>query len=231
MEYFERLKQIREDHDLTQSDVAQLLKTTRQQVSKWETGTAVPELDKLVRMSKLFDVSLDELVSGESPATKEAPVQEEISEPQVIYIEKPVFPTVKRQHILGAVILFCALIYGVILYEGFSMEETVSLVLPVAACGAVFLLTSHPLFWCGWICAFGYWDHFFIFFPRWEKHIFLQLLGILWIAVMFCLSISLHSRGKIRIPIWVRTAFTHLLLGLGILWMLNSPMFAWIFGY
>ena len=229
MSLAENIYRFRTERNMSQLDLANDLEVSRQSVSKWETGTAVPELDKLVRLSKLFNVSLDELVSGEPPATKEAPVREEIPEPQVIYIEKPVLPTVKRPHILGAVILFCALIYGVILYEGFSMEETISLVLPVAACGAVFLLTSHPLFWCGWICAFGYWDHFFIFFPRWEEHILLQLLGILWIAVMFCLSISLHSRGKIRIPIWVRTAFAHLLLGLGILWVLNSPIFAWIF--
>ena len=34
MEYYERLKDVREDHDLTQADVAEILKTTRQQVSK-----------------------------------------------------------------------------------------------------------------------------------------------------------------------------------------------------
>lgn len=39
MNCFERLRDIREDHDLTQTDVAKILNTTRQRVSKWETGT------------------------------------------------------------------------------------------------------------------------------------------------------------------------------------------------
>ena len=231
MSLSENIYRLRTEKNMSQLDLADALEVSRQSVSKWETGTAVPELDKLVKMAKLFEISLDELVNGEASPAREASAPPEAPEPRVIYVEKPVFPTMKRQYIIGAVLLFLSLIYGVILYEGFSTEETVSLVLPVAACGAVFLLTAHPLFWCGWICAFGYWDHFFVFFPRWEEHILLQLLGILWIAVMFCLSIALHSRGKIRIPIWVRTGVIHLLLGLGILWMLNSPIFAWLFGY
>ena len=62
MEYFERLKQIREDHDLTQSDVAQLLKTTRQQVSKWETGTQMMGVDKFIILARYYNISLDWLL-------------------------------------------------------------------------------------------------------------------------------------------------------------------------
>ena len=108
MSLSENIYRLRTEKNMSQLELAEALEVSRQSVSKWETGTAVPELDKLVKMAKLFEISLDELVSGEVPATKEAPVREEIPEPQVIYIEKPVFPTVKRQHILGAVILFCA---------------------------------------------------------------------------------------------------------------------------
>ena len=38
---------------------------SRQSVSKWETGTATPELDKLTAMAELFGVTLDELVLGD----------------------------------------------------------------------------------------------------------------------------------------------------------------------
>ncbi len=227
----ENIYRFRTERNMSQLDLAEALGVSRQSVSKWETGTAVPELDKLVKMAKLFEVSLDDLVSGEAPAPKEAPVQGEPPEPKVIYVEKPVFPAVKRQHILGAVILFCALIYGLILYEGLSMEETVSLVLPVAACGAVFLLTSQPLFWCGWIGVYGYWIHFFVLCPRWEEHTFLQLLGVALAVFLYCRSAYLQERKRIRIPIWVWTTATALLLGLWILFMMNSPLFAWLFGY
>ena len=231
MSLSENIYRFRTELNMSQLDLADALQVSRQSVSKWETGTAVPELDKLVKLSKLFGVTLDELVSGEAPAPKEAPVQEELPEPQVIFIEKPVFPTVKRQHIIGCVILLCALIYGILLYQGLSTEETLSMVLPVVFCGAVFLLTVHPLFWCGWIGVYGYWIHFFVLFPRWEEHTFLQLCGIALAVFMYCLSVSLHRRGILRIPVWAWTSVTMLLLGLGILLMLNSPMFSWFFGY
>ncbi len=47
-----------------QNDLAETLAVSRQSVSKWETDSAVPELDKLVSMSELFDVMLDELIKG-----------------------------------------------------------------------------------------------------------------------------------------------------------------------
>lgn len=231
MSLADNIYKFRTEQNMSQLDLADALEVSRQSVSKWETGTAVPELDKLVKMSKLFGVTLDELVNGVEPAPKEESVPGETTEPTLIYIEKPVFPALKQQHIMGSIILFCALIYGIILYQGLSTEETLSMVLPVAACGAVFLLTAHPLFWCGWIISFGYWDHFFILFPRWEEHTLLQIFGIVLVLFMFFCTISLHSRKILHIPIWAWTVGTSVLIGLGILLMLNSPLFAWLFGY
>lgn len=228
MRLAENIYRFRTKKNMSQLDLADALEVSRQSVSKWETGSAVPELDKLAKMAKLFEVSLDELVNGETQHEKPKSAPVATQEPQIIYVEKPVIPAINRQHILGSVILFCALIYGVILYQGFSTEETLSMVLPVAACGIVYLLSAHPLFWCGWICAFGYWDHIFILFPRWERHIFLQIFGIIWVIVMFCLS--LRFRDKLRIPLWAWTMGSALLIGLGILLMLNSPLFCWLFG-
>ena len=62
MEHFERLRQVREDHDLTQADIAVLLKTTRQQVSKWETGAQMMGVDKYILLAKHYNVSLDWLL-------------------------------------------------------------------------------------------------------------------------------------------------------------------------
>ena len=231
MSLAENIYRFRTEQNMSQLDLADALEVSRQSVSKWETGTAVPELNKLVKMAKLFEVSLDELVNGETSSVKEESAPVEAPESKVIYIEKPVFPTVMRQHIIGGVVLFCTLIYGLILYQGLSMVETLSMVLPVVACGIAFLLTAHPLFWCGWIVTFGYWVHFFILFPRWEEHTFLQILGIILAVFMFCRSISLQTLGILRLPVWVWVAGTTILLGLGILLMMNSPMFAWLFGY
>lgn len=62
MNYYERLKDMREDHDLTQNDIAELLKTTRQQVSKWENGTQMMGVDKYVVLAKYYNISADYLL-------------------------------------------------------------------------------------------------------------------------------------------------------------------------
>lgn len=62
MNYYERLKDIREDYDLTQSDVAVILGTTRQQVSKWENGTQMMGVDKYVTLAKHYNISVDYLL-------------------------------------------------------------------------------------------------------------------------------------------------------------------------
>lgn len=56
---------------MSQGDLAEALDVSRQSVSKWENNSAVPELDKLIRMSELFSVTLDELVGKNPPAKKD----------------------------------------------------------------------------------------------------------------------------------------------------------------
>ena len=60
----ETIYRLRTEHGLSQGDLASELDVSRQSISKWETGSSVPELDKLVAMSRLFGVTLDELVLG-----------------------------------------------------------------------------------------------------------------------------------------------------------------------
>ena len=62
MNYYERLKDIREDNDLRQTDIAKLLKTTRQQVSKWETGVQMMGVDKYITLAKYYNISVDYLL-------------------------------------------------------------------------------------------------------------------------------------------------------------------------
>ena len=62
MNYYSRLKDLREDHDLTQTDIANLLKTTRQQVSKWENGTQMMGVDKYVVLARYYNISVDYLL-------------------------------------------------------------------------------------------------------------------------------------------------------------------------
>lgn len=62
MTYYERLKDIREDRDLTQKDIATLLGTTRQQVGKWESGMQMMGVDKYIKLAFFYNVSVDYLL-------------------------------------------------------------------------------------------------------------------------------------------------------------------------
>ncbi|MBQ7935080.1 MAG: helix-turn-helix transcriptional regulator [Clostridia bacterium] len=62
MNYHERLIPVRKDNDLTQTDIADILKTTRQQVSKWKTGVQMMGVDKYIILAKHYNVSVDDLL-------------------------------------------------------------------------------------------------------------------------------------------------------------------------
>lgn len=62
MTFGEKLQVYRRKAGLSQDALAERLEVSRQAVSKWERDEAMPETEKIVRIAKLFDVSLDELL-------------------------------------------------------------------------------------------------------------------------------------------------------------------------
>lgn len=68
----ENIYKLRTGKKLSQEDFASAMEVSRQSVSKWENDMAVPELEKLIKMAKLFEVSLDELVGNVTPQPKPA---------------------------------------------------------------------------------------------------------------------------------------------------------------
>lgn len=75
MKFSEKLIQLRKEKLLSQEELGEKLNVTRQTVSKWELGQTTPDMEKLVEMSKLFGVSLDELTS-ESELNTDNPIKE-----------------------------------------------------------------------------------------------------------------------------------------------------------
>lgn len=58
------IKELRLSHNLTQDDLADKIFVTRKAVSKWETGKAVPSLDTIKDLDKLFGITFEELTNG-----------------------------------------------------------------------------------------------------------------------------------------------------------------------
>ena len=100
----ESITRLRTQKGWSQGDLADALDVSRQSISKWETDTSVPELEKLIRLSELFGVTLDALVRGERAETQTenaahaAPPQSAPTSPA---------PAVSHTHTVAGVILLC----------------------------------------------------------------------------------------------------------------------------
>lgn len=66
MSLADKIVSYRKARGWSQEELADMIDVTRQSVSKWESGQSVPELDKIVMLSDLFGVSIDELLKEES---------------------------------------------------------------------------------------------------------------------------------------------------------------------
>ena len=98
----ENIHRLRTEKNMSQGDLADALDVSRQSVSKWENGSAVPELEKLIKMSDLFGVTLDELTGRETTQSKR----------KIEVAPRPV--TVRK--IIGALLL-CAAVVILILFS------------------------------------------------------------------------------------------------------------------
>ena len=56
------LQFLRKSHNYTQDDLAKILDVSRQAVSKWETGTAIPDLEVLLKISRLYDITINDIL-------------------------------------------------------------------------------------------------------------------------------------------------------------------------
>lgn len=61
----ERLIELRNKNNMTQEEFAEYMIVTRQSVSKWENGKAYPDVEKMIKIAELYNVSLDYLIRGE----------------------------------------------------------------------------------------------------------------------------------------------------------------------
>ena len=228
MNLAENIYTYRKKSGMSQGDLAEALDVSRQSVSKWETGAAVPELDKLVKMSQIFDISVDELIGAPPRKTEEQAAAPE--PPIVVYVDKPVLPRISRQTIFGIVLLIVSLLLALIL--AFDLElataEILALTMPPAICGGLFLVTKNPSFYSGWILSIGYWIQLLVFVPRWEAAPLFLILGVLLVTAMVVLSILVHRRGILRIPGWVWVIGSLLLICAAVLLLINTVPPFWI---
>ena len=80
----ENLQYLRKQNKMTQEELAEYLQVSRQSVSKWETGEAYPETEKLIAICEKFDVSLDRLVRGDVTINEDAAKSENVKNNEIM---------------------------------------------------------------------------------------------------------------------------------------------------
>ena len=69
MELKDKLQELRKNMGFTQEELARALYVSRTAISKWESGRGYPSIDSLKEIAKFFNVTIDELLSGEQLLT------------------------------------------------------------------------------------------------------------------------------------------------------------------
>lgn len=157
----ENIYNFRVKKHMSQGDLAEALDVSRQSVSKWENNTAIPELEKLVRMAELFGITIDELVTGttpESPAERPSPAT-------------PARRILSTQQILGIVLMafggLCLIVFTVVGIFTNAPLLGLCISLPFLACGGICLLCKENVgLKCGWTIFILSWLLFTIVWAR-----------------------------------------------------------------
>ena len=80
----EKLSLLRKQNGLSQEELADKLNIARQTVSKWENGLAIPELDALIGLSKLYGISLDRIVKDDDECNRALKKSPEVEQSDLV---------------------------------------------------------------------------------------------------------------------------------------------------
>ena len=133
-----RITSLRIKNHMSQGDLAERLNVSRQSVSKWETDTSVPDLDKLIALSNLFEVSLDQLIRGPLSNSDITQSTKTSADP---HIPQPATTPVTLQNKVGAYCIIISILLTLLAFLGFG-NRFIAVALILFLCGTVCLLAD-----------------------------------------------------------------------------------------
>ena len=182
----ETIYRLRTKAGMSQDALAGALDVSRQSVSKWENNAAVPDLDKLIKLSEVFGVTLDELVGREAPAPA-APAAPTAQSP-------PPYRTI------GAILLGFGLLTTLLLsiLGGFVLGVMVGL--PFTIVGSICIASTEGiLFKSAWAFFSIYaplLSYFALNFMGFGWGIRLGIL-VVWFAILVMITLRLNRKGRL----------------------------------
>lgn len=188
----QKIFELRNKQKMSQGDLAEKLNVSRQSISKWETDASVPELDKLIMLSDLFNITMDELVRDELPEkdTDEKKASTEKSSPETVVVNKQM----STQKIIGFILLGAGIICLPLLYligPGVLIFSAAFMFFSLIC----FLIKKHAGLIIAWILTIAA----LIFFPTCTSvNIFFFLYGNLYYGIF-----TLQNFVAVCLWIWV----------------------------
>jgi len=114
MDLGKKIIEMRKNKNLSQEQLAEALNVSRQTISNWENGRFYPDIDALVKISKYFNISLDDLLASDSNVLKHLKVSTDIVR--------------SNKNILYAIILNIFLIILFVI-TGILLEESIAIII------------------------------------------------------------------------------------------------------
>ncbi len=125
----DKIKNAREENKLTQTQASESLMVSRQTISNWENGKSLPDILSVIRMSELYQISLDELLKGDKAMLDKIKTDIEKSK-----IEKRIIKYTWISILVGGIILTLSNVF-----EGNPIIEFLSGATPWILLGLTFL--------------------------------------------------------------------------------------------
>lgn len=125
----DKIKNAREENKLTQTQASESLMVSRQTISNWENGKSLPDILSVIRMSELYQISLDELLKGDKAMMDKIEKDIEISK-----MEKKIIKYAWISILLGIMIFTFSVVF-----DGNPIIEFLSGAMPWVLLGLTFL--------------------------------------------------------------------------------------------
>ena len=108
------LKTLRKEKNMTQEQLAEHLGVSNRTVSRWETGSNMPDISLLTEIAEFFDVSVPELINGERKSANMKEEVKEVAETMSVYAEAEKEKLVKSIRNMSFIGLAALIIYMVL---------------------------------------------------------------------------------------------------------------------
>lgn len=138
------LKELRNEKKLTQEQMAEQLNVSGRSISRWETGSNMPDIGMLVELAEFFEVSISEIIDGERKSEKMNQEEKETLLKVADYSENERNVLMKRVLIISMIGLSSLLL--ALLFVSFRLEEINPLLMSIEA--ICFGLTAGALITC-----------------------------------------------------------------------------------